>query len=61
MIQAAICARDLKPSFDMMLATCLAAVAGLITSSAAMALLLRPSAMRAAISSSLRGEPAGRR
>ena len=50
--QAAICARDLKPSLVMMLATCLAAVAGLITSSAAMALLLRPAAMSAAISSS---------
>ena len=36
-IQAAICARFLKPSFDKMLATCLATVAGLITSSAAMA------------------------
>ncbi len=47
-IQAAICARDLKPSLSMRLATCRATVAGLITSSAAMALLLRPAAMSAA-------------
>jgi RNA polymerase-binding transcription factor len=51
-IHAAICARFLKPSFAMMLATCLATVAGLITSSAAMALLLRPLAISTAISRS---------
>ena len=59
MIQAAICARDLKPSFVMMLATCLATVAGLITSSAPMALLLSPLAMSAAISSSRGVSPPG--
>ena len=57
MIQAAICARFLKPSFAMMLATCLATVAGLITSSAAIALLLRPLAISTAISRSLAVSP----
>ena len=52
MTQTAICARVLKPSLIIMLATCRATVAGLITSCAAMALLLYPSATRAAISSS---------
>jgi hypothetical protein len=58
-IQAAICARDLKSSFAMMLATCLATVAGLITSSAPMALLLRPLAISVAISSSRGVSPPG--
>jgi len=44
--------RDLKPSLARMLATCRAAVVGLTDSSAAMALLLRPVAIRAAISCS---------
>jgi len=39
-IQAAIWARERKSSLAMMLAMCLATVAGLITSSSAMALLL---------------------
>ena len=46
---AAIWVRDLKPSLARMLATCRAAVVGLMDSSAAMALLLRPVAIRAAI------------
>src|SRR5262249_26104144 len=46
---AATCALELKPSFRKMLATWRAAVAGLITSSWAMALLLRPRAIRATI------------
>src|ERR1039458_3971273 len=40
--QAAICARELKPSLVSMLATCRATVAWLITSSSAMVRLLRP-------------------
>src|ERR1035438_974505 len=50
--QAAICARELKPSLVSMLATCRATVAWLITSSSAMARLLRPRAISAAISRS---------
>ena len=48
-IHAAIWARELKPNLAMMLATCLAAVVGLMESSPAMALLLRPLATRVAI------------
>src|SRR5580693_4474025 len=48
-IHAAIWVRELKPSLAMMLATCLAAVVGLMESSSAMALLLRPLATRVAI------------
>src|SRR3954470_14644366 len=51
--QAATCAREAKPSLVRMLVTCLATVAGLITSSSAMPLLLRPRAIRRAISRSL--------
>src|SRR5262249_19153175 len=46
--QAAICAREENPSLARMLATCRAAVAGLMKSSSAMDLLLRPSATSAA-------------
>src|SRR3984885_5914602 len=44
--------RELKPSLARMLATCRAAVAGLITSSSAISLLDRPLAMRSTISCS---------
>src|SRR5260370_679523 len=49
---AATWARELNPSLMKILATCLAAVAGLITSSSAMPRLDRPRAIRAAISRS---------
>ncbi len=50
--QAAICAREENPSLARMFATCRAAVAGLMTSSSAMALLLLPPATSAATSRS---------
>ncbi len=50
--QAAIWAREVKPSFDRIFATWRAAVAGLITSSSAMPLLLYPRAISAVISRS---------
>ena len=52
--QAAIWVRDLKPSLARMLATCRAAVVGLMHSSSAMALLLCPVAISAAICCSRR-------
>ena len=51
-IQAATWARELNPSLMSMLATCRATVAWLITSSSAMARLLSPLAISAAISRS---------
>ena len=50
--QAAIWAREVKPSLDRIFATWRAAVAGLMTSSSAMPLLLCPWAMSAVISRS---------
>src|ERR1700691_4132044 len=50
--QAAIWAREVKPSLDRIFATWRAAVAGLITSSSAMPLLLYPRAISAVISRS---------
>ena len=52
MTQVATWMREEKPSLARMLATCRAAVAGLITNSSAMALLLSPLATRSAISHS---------
>ena len=52
--------RELKPSLAMMLATCRAAVAGLMDSSPAMALLLRPSAISVATCRSRRVSVVGR-
>src|SRR5581483_9442895 len=57
--QAATWARELNPSLARMFATCLAAVAGLITSSSAMALLLCPAAISATISRSRGVRPPG--
>src|SRR6185437_16416177 len=51
--QAATWARELKPSLPKILATCRAAVAGLMVSSSAMPRLDRPRAISRAISSSL--------
>ena len=50
--QAAIWAREVKPSLDRIFATWRAAVAGLIISSSAMPLLLWPCAISAVISRS---------